>query len=121
MSDNKDQCKTNPKAKAIMKSLKQDPTGEGFTHLATDGVLRSFDGDRNVLDYKPLSPEEIALVLEEWPPTLHNQLREMFKGVDGRNVKNVEQFIHPHPDLMPPEPTSSGDQAENIANGNAGE
>lgn len=93
-----------------MVSLKQDPTGEGFIHLATDGVLRSFDGDRNVLDYKPLSPDEIALVLDEWPPTLHSQLRRMFYGVDGRNVKDVEQFIHPNPDLMPPEPTSSGYQ-----------
>ncbi|KAL2847864.1 hypothetical protein BJY01DRAFT_212367 [Aspergillus pseudoustus] len=127
MSDMEDRCKTNPAAKAITKSLKHDPTGAGFTHLATDGVLRSFDGDRNVIDYRPLSPEEIAVWLEPWPPALREKLIPMFEGVDGRNVTDVEQLLHPRPELLPPESpedglddASSGGQDQSFGDGKDG-
>jgi hypothetical protein len=91
-----------------MKSLQKDPTGMGFTHLATDGVLRAFDGDRNVVDYRKLSPEEIELVLEIYPPAYRAQLNDKFSGVDGRNVTDTQQCLHPDASLMPPERGSEG-------------
>lgn len=90
-----------------MKSLRKDPTGMGFTHLATDGVLRALDGDRNVVDYRRLSPEEIKLAFEIYPPAFRAQLEDKFIGVDGRNVTDA-QCLHPDPSLLPPETDSEG-------------
>ncbi|KAL4925353.1 uncharacterized protein BDV17DRAFT_272448 [Aspergillus undulatus] len=58
---------TNPTAKAIMRSVARPP-GDGFTHLGSDGVLRAIDGNRRVIDYHALSPEEIDIVLGVFPP-----------------------------------------------------
>ncbi|KAL3445893.1 hypothetical protein BJX65DRAFT_280563 [Aspergillus insuetus] len=92
---------TNPEAKEIMSSLKHDPTGRGFTHLATDGVLRSFDGDRKVVDYRQLSPEEIQIVLHIYPPHMREQIKDKFVGVDGRNVKDEEALWNPGEEIGP--------------------
>lgn len=95
-----------------MKSLQKDPGGRGFTHLATDGVLRSFDGDRNVVDYRKLSPEEIELVSEIYPPAYRAQIKEEFAGVDGRNVTDTQQCLHPDASLMPPK---RGPDGQNVS------
>ncbi|KAL3462542.1 hypothetical protein BJX64DRAFT_258899 [Aspergillus heterothallicus] len=91
-------CSTPSPAKAIMSSLRHD--GRGFTHLATDGVLRSFDGDRKVIDYRQLSPEEIQIVLQVFPAQLREQVEHKLVGVDGRNVTDEGQLWNPGEDIL---------------------
>ncbi|KAL4876523.1 hypothetical protein BJY04DRAFT_199821 [Aspergillus karnatakaensis] len=91
-------CSTNPEAKAIFLSLRQDPAG--FTHLNSDGVLRSFDGDRKVIDYRQLSPEEIKIALTAYPPDMLEQVGHKFVGVDGRDVKDEEKLLNSGADIL---------------------
>jgi hypothetical protein len=88
----------NPEAKALFASIRH--ASAGFTHLGTDGVLRSFDGDRNVVDYRQLSPEEIQIALQVYPPHMRDQIKDKFAGVDGRNVKDEETLLHPGEDIL---------------------
>ncbi|KAJ0413579.1 hypothetical protein BJY00DRAFT_57679 [Aspergillus carlsbadensis] len=94
-------CNTPPSAKAIMSSLKHDPSGRGFTHLATDGVLRSFDGDRKVVDYRQLSPDEIQIVLQIYPEKMRDMVKDKFVGVDGRDVCDEGALWNPGRELGP--------------------
>ncbi|KAL2826766.1 hypothetical protein BJY01DRAFT_229557 [Aspergillus pseudoustus] len=104
-------CPTNPAAKEIMSSLRRDPEGRGFTHLATDGVLRTFDGDRNVVDYRQLSPEEIRTVMQVFPQQWRDQVKDKFVGVDGRDVTDEEQLRYPSEELVPRREKRSGTEA----------
>jgi hypothetical protein len=49
-----------------------------------DGVCRSFDGDRNVVDAIGLSPRQIKELLDrtEWS----QDIEDRFRDIDGRNV-----------------------------------
>ncbi|CEN60247.1 hypothetical protein ASPCAL02688 [Aspergillus calidoustus] len=110
-------CAT-PEAKDIMSSLKHDPAGRGFTHLATDGVLRSFDGDRKVVDYRRLSPAEIQIVLQIYPPQLREKVKDKFVGVDGRDVLDEESLWNPRKELAPL--MAGEDEREGEAEGEGG-
>ncbi|GIJ89558.1 hypothetical protein Asppvi_008500 [Aspergillus pseudoviridinutans] len=87
--------------------LKRSPSGQGFTHLATDGVIRSFSSSGEVIDYKQLSPAEIAKMLEFFGKYMDSEAFEKskpkFDGVDGRNVTDLEQLLHPGPGIGPAE------------------
>ncbi|KMK62601.1 hypothetical protein Y699_04984 [Aspergillus fumigatus Z5] len=87
--------------------LRHSPSNEGFTHLATDGVYRSFSSSGEVIDYKQSSPEEIAKMLEFFgkymDPEAFKEARKKFEGVDGRNVTDLEQLLHPGPGIGPVE------------------
>ncbi|KAL3477125.1 hypothetical protein BJX99DRAFT_226721 [Aspergillus californicus] len=93
-------CQSNPEAKAIMKSLRRSPSGRGFTHLGSDGVLRTLNGDRKVVDYRQLSPADIDTVLAIWPPNLQAEFREKFQHADGREVTDEEMLWNPGPDIL---------------------
>lgn len=41
----------------MLSSLKRDTSGAGFTHVGSDNVVRSFDGDFNVVDYRHLDEQ----------------------------------------------------------------
>lgn len=67
-----------------IRQLKRDPSGKGCTMLGHDGVCRSFDGDRNVVDAIGLSTRQIEELLDR--TELSRQIENRFRGVDGRNV-----------------------------------
>jgi hypothetical protein len=58
-----------------------------------------------VVDYKQLSPAEIAMMLEFFEKHMHSESlqesKKKFEGVDGRNVTDLEQLLHPGPELRP--------------------
>jgi hypothetical protein len=85
--------------------LKQSPSLKGLNHLATDGVYRSFSSSGEVVDYKQLSPAEITKVLEFHEKYMDSEIfqktKKKFDGVDGRNVTDLEQLLHPGLELRP--------------------
>jgi hypothetical protein len=66
-----------------------------------DGVWRTLDKDRNVLGYYVLNPQEVAEVLNTFPPENRERVEKELEGVDGRNVKDLEQLMHPREELLP--------------------
>ncbi|KAL2837680.1 hypothetical protein BJX68DRAFT_249616 [Aspergillus pseudodeflectus] len=82
-------------------SLPGDTSGSGFSHLGTDGVWRNYDGNRKVISYRPLSPEEIAEVLAMYPAWMREMLESQLEGVDGRSVTDVEQLMNPASEVGP--------------------
>jgi hypothetical protein len=84
---------------STLSSLPKDPLG--FSHLGMDGVWRNFDKDRKVISYQALSPEEITETLNIFPGWMRKMIEKRLEGIDGRNVTDIEQLMHPGEDLMP--------------------
>jgi hypothetical protein len=86
-------------------SLKHSPSLQGFFHLGCDGVYRSFSSTGEVVDYKQLSPVEITAMVEDFGKYIDaesfKKTKKKFHGVDGRNVTDMEQLLHPGPDVRP--------------------
>ena len=72
-------------------------------HLGRDGVLRSFNSRREVVDYKQLSPEEITDVNSrlDFDSKLQQHVTEVMQGVDGRKVTDLKELLQPGPEIMP--------------------
>lgn len=83
----------------LIYAMKHDPTLQGMVCMGEDGVLRSFDADRNIVDAVPLRPELITAYFEPTPPEELDKY-EVTKGVDGRDVPE-EQWFHPPKELIP--------------------
>jgi hypothetical protein len=66
-----------------------------------DGIWRNYDGNRKVISYRALSPDEIAEVLDTMPEWLRTQLGSRLEGVDGRTITDVNQLVNPGPELRP--------------------
>lgn len=73
---------------------------DGLFHLAHDGVLRSYDGDRHVIDYRQLGPELIAAYLRTSPNQELIQYDE-WASVDGRQVTDEKALWDPPNGLQP--------------------
>jgi len=56
----------------------------GICYLGSDGVFRSFDSNRDVVDAIALSPQQIKKILDQMP--WDKETEEKFRGVDGRVV-----------------------------------
>ncbi|KAF5621669.1 hypothetical protein F25303_12232 [Fusarium sp. NRRL 25303] len=82
----------------IQKLMKRDPDGHGISALGYDGVLRTFDAERNVLDAIGLNPAQVGEYYEGLP------MPERFLTADGRNVSVMDMF-HPNPEDIPRKPT----------------
>jgi hypothetical protein len=80
--------------------MHQDPTLQGISWLGKDGVLRSLDADRNVVDAVPLRPELIEAFFETMPPEAQ-QGYDLLKGIDGRDVPK-EKWFDPDKEMLPP-------------------
>ena len=93
-------------ASKILRSVKHSPSLEGFHHLGHDGVLRSFSSRREVVGYKQLNPEQVELMVKSMEavldPDSFKTLTQKFRGVDGRNVMDSEQLLHPGPEGRSP-------------------
>jgi hypothetical protein len=57
------------------------------------------------VDYKQLSPAEITMMLEFFGKHIDSEsfekAKKKFHGVDGRNVTDLEQLLHPGPEICP--------------------
>ncbi|SCV50615.1 uncharacterized protein FFB14_11531 [Fusarium fujikuroi] len=82
----------------IRRSMKRDPDGHGITALGFDGVLRTFDAERNVLDAVGLNPSQIREYYDGLP------MPERFLAADGRNVSR-RNMLNPNVEDIPRKPT----------------
>ena len=73
----------------VMASMKKDPTGEGFFHVGDDGVLRTLTANNTVVDYRQLTPAQIAQNLAIYSGAAKEYLTNVFEGVDGRDVTDL--------------------------------
>ncbi|KAF4947585.1 hypothetical protein FGADI_10316 [Fusarium gaditjirri] len=97
----------NMPLREIMRSMKRDPDGYGMSALGFDGVLRTFDAERNILDAVGLSPTQIREYYEGLP------MPERFLTADGRNV-SLKDMFHPDPENVPKKVTEE-DKARILA------
>ncbi|KAI0486996.1 hypothetical protein F4859DRAFT_467881 [Xylaria cf. heliscus] len=78
----------------ITRSMKKDPDGNGINALGYDGVLRTFDNERNVLDAVGLNPTQIREYYDG------RQMPERLLTADGRNISRWDMF-HPDAENIP--------------------
>ncbi|KAK2137884.1 hypothetical protein NOF04DRAFT_1364824 [Fusarium oxysporum II5] len=97
----------NMSLRDIQRSMKRDPEGHGISALGYDGVLRTFDAERNILDAIGLNPTHIREYYDGLP------MPERFLTADGRNVSRRDMF---HPDAENiPRKTTEEDRARTRA------
>lgn len=78
----------------IRRSMKRDPDGNGISALGYDGVLRTFDSERNVLDAVGLNPAQIKEYYDGRP------MPERLLSADGRNISRRDMF-YPEAENIP--------------------
>lgn len=86
----------------------------GMVHLGDDGVLRSFDPNGTVLEYVRLSTNQIQQMLDSHGRTDH--YTEVFDGVDGREVTDLEQLTNPGKHLLPRVPFTDSTMSAGATN-----
>ena len=74
--------------------MKRDPQGNGISALGYDGVFRTFDAERNVLDAVGLNPAQIREYYEGRP------MPQRFLTSDGSQVSR-EQMFSPNAEDIP--------------------
>lgn len=84
----------NMSLRDIRTSMKRDPDGNGISSLGHDGVLRTFDAERNVLDAVGLNPTQIKEHYRGMP------MPERLLTADGRNV-SLQAMFHPQAEDIP--------------------
>ncbi|KAH7020730.1 uncharacterized protein B0I36DRAFT_320680 [Microdochium trichocladiopsis] len=88
----------NMSLRDIFDTMKKAPDGRGINALGYDGVLRSFDEERNVVDAVGLNPIQIREYYENFP------LPKRFLAADGRNISREDMF-NPAAENIPRKPT----------------
>lgn len=67
--------------------------------------MRSYNSKDEVIDYRQLSPAEIDIMLACYKPLVDAEsfakLEGKLAGKDGRNVTDMDQILHPGPDMRP--------------------
>ncbi|UPL02309.1 hypothetical protein LCI18_013243 [Fusarium solani-melongenae] len=76
----------NMSLRDIRRSMKRDPDGQSISALGYDGVLRTFDNERNVLDAVGLNPTQIREYYHGLP------MPERLLTADGRNISRRDMF-----------------------------
>ena len=70
----------------------------GTIHLGEDGVLRSLDDHKIVLNYTQLGPHQLDHLISAF--FNHTYYMEHFKGVDGLSVTDPKKLTEPEPHLL---------------------
>ncbi|KAF4268933.1 hypothetical protein KXW98_006252 [Aspergillus fumigatus] len=84
-----------------------------YVHIADDGVARAYDENESVIDYIPLTNDQLKQLLRNLPEPWKKEedhLHAVFNGVDGRDVMDEKQLLDPPAELrnpMPREPLQS--------------
>lgn len=89
---------------------------DGVFNLGSDGVLRSFDSQGNVIDYRQLDPEQVKAFatkeIERWKESDHGvppQLSSLVDTeIDGRLVTDLKALVNPDDSERPVFPESKG-------------
>lgn len=84
----------NTSLRDIIRLMKKDPDGHGINSLGYDGVLRTFDNERNILDAVGLNPTQIREYYDGLP------MPERLLTADGRNISHWDMF-HPDAENIP--------------------
>jgi hypothetical protein len=91
----------------LLQGLKKDKLGG--LQLGNDGVMRSFDADRNIIDAVGLSERQIEIWFERMPASLRPVFKEeQYQGVDGTNVPRKKMMEWDKKDM--PAPMSKEEQ-----------
>ncbi|KAF7594829.1 hypothetical protein BBP40_008159 [Aspergillus hancockii] len=88
-----------------MAKLKSVPLG--YVHIADDGVARAYDENESVIDYVPLTNDQLKQLLKDLPEAWKKKadhLHTVFDGVDGRRVTDEKQLLDPPAELRNPMP-----------------
>ncbi|KAK3115101.1 hypothetical protein LTR53_005917 [Teratosphaeriaceae sp. CCFEE 6253] len=83
--------------------MKQDL--DGISHVAQDGVMRSYDGEGNVIDAFPMTNAQLITFAKSQPgndPVERQQLLDAWHDVDGHEVTSFAQMFNPPKHLRPP-------------------
>ena len=79
----------------VLRDIQTD--GDGFLVLSHDGVVRSYNGERQVIDYRNLDKQQIRSYLDS--QDIDHGLEDLIqRAVDGRDVTNPRDLIEPTPD-----------------------
>ncbi|KAI8652832.1 hypothetical protein NCS57_01348800 [Fusarium keratoplasticum] len=97
--DPKDLSPAQHEVSEIMLKMKDDPTLMGIRMLGKDGIFRSLDADRNVVDAVACTPPIIKALLDRMP--YDAEAEKSFRGVDGTKTPK-EQWYDPLPGILPP-------------------
>lgn len=92
----------------LVKNLSVDPAG--IFHIGDDGVLRSLSANKTVLGFVQLKPAELTAYSEGFSTDaeMKRHLDKVWHGVDGRDVKDLEELLYPRGGGMTPW-TSTGE------------
>jgi hypothetical protein len=74
----------------------------GYVHIADDGVARAYDENESVIDYVPLTNDQLKQLLKNLPEAWRKEadhLHAVFDGVDGRQVTDEKQLLDPPAEL----------------------
>ncbi|KAF5856683.1 hypothetical protein ETB97_007040 [Aspergillus alliaceus] len=86
-----------------MAKLKSVPLG--YVHIANDGVARAYDENESVIDYVPLTNDQLKQLLKNLPEAWKKEadhLHAVFDNVDGRQVTDEKQLLDPPAELRNP-------------------
>lgn len=91
----------------MIRSVQIDSTG--VLHLDDDGVLRSYDGAGNVLDYRRFNSSHLMTVANQYSGDLQSHLFEVWNSVDSFAVEEQQIWNpvnNPYQSLFPKQGTS---------------
>lgn len=69
--------------------------GDGFVHIADDGVVRAYAANGTVIDYVKLSNSQLRAFVDSLPPSIQDQrehLLDIWGDVDGNKVTDEGQI-----------------------------
>ncbi|KAF4260929.1 hypothetical protein CNMCM8057_002007 [Aspergillus fumigatus] len=81
-----------------------------YVHIADDGVARAYDENESVIDYIPLTNDQLKQLLRNLPEPWKKEedhLHAVFNGVDGRDVMDEKQLLDPPAELRNPMPQAN--------------
>ncbi|KAL7625003.1 hypothetical protein AAE478_004217 [Parahypoxylon ruwenzoriense] len=73
----------------VLPGLQRDPSGEGFTHVGSDNVVRTFDKDFNVIDFAQL--DDRAPGVGGWPGHPNNAVLAEAKEAKARSEAQISK------------------------------
>ena len=76
-----------------------DKDHNGIAVLCSDGVVRSVAPNKTVLAYQKLDSEQIQKLIDQYGRD--DKLTKIFDGVNGNDVVDSEQLLHPSTDILP--------------------
>ncbi|CAF9921369.1 MAG: hypothetical protein HETSPECPRED_004509 [Heterodermia speciosa] len=76
-----------------------EKSDNGVAVLCGDGVVRSFSANLTVLAYQKLDAQQIQKVVDDYGRD--DKLTKVYAGVNGHDVVDTEQLLHPSKDLLP--------------------